>query len=66
MRKLPPRQRLIVFLRYVSDLSYSDIAHACGIAEGTVAATLAQARTALAAELGYQRSLDDAAHVDHT
>ena len=62
VRKLPPRQRLIVFLRYVGDLSYSDIAHACGIAEGTVAATLAQARTALAAELGYQRSFDDSAH----
>ena len=58
VRKLPPRQRLIVFLRYVGDLSYSDIAHACGISEGTVAATLAQARTALAAELGHQRSCE--------
>lgn len=56
VRKLPARQRLIVFLRYVGDLSYSDIAHACGISEGTVAATLAQARAALAAELGRQHS----------
>jgi RNA polymerase sigma-70 factor (ECF subfamily) len=52
VRSLPPRQRLIVFLRYVGDLSYVDIAHACGISEGTVAATLAHARTALAEELG--------------
>lgn len=53
IRKLPGRRRFIVFLRYFGDLSYSDIAQICGIAEGTVAATLAQARTLLADELGY-------------
>jgi len=53
VRKLPPRRRLLVFLRYVGDLSYRDIAHVCGISEGTVAAALAQARVALAEELGY-------------
>jgi RNA polymerase sigma-70 factor (ECF subfamily) len=52
VRRLPPRRRLIVFLRYIADLSYSDIASACSISEGTVAATLAQAREMLAAELG--------------
>jgi RNA polymerase sigma factor (sigma-70 family) len=44
---LPPRQRLIVFLRYFADLSYADIATACAISEGTVAAALAQARGSL-------------------
>jgi RNA polymerase sigma-70 factor (ECF subfamily) len=44
---LPARRRLVVFLRYFADLSYSDIAEICGIAEGTVAASLAQAHEAL-------------------
>ena len=52
IRKLPERRRFIVVLRYVGDLSYADIARVCGIAEGTVAATLAQARAFLADELG--------------
>ena len=47
LRALPPRRRLIVFLRYYADLSYAEIAAACGISEGTVAAALAQAREAL-------------------
>jgi RNA polymerase sigma-70 factor, ECF subfamily len=47
LRQLPPRRRLIVFLRYFADLPYDQIADACGIEEGTVAATLAQARAAL-------------------
>ena len=48
---LPPRRRLIVFLRYFADFSYADIAAACDVSEGTVAATLAQAHQALAATL---------------
>jgi len=48
---LPPRRRLIIFLRYFADFSYADIAAACDVTEGTVAATLAQAREALAATL---------------
>jgi RNA polymerase sigma factor (sigma-70 family) len=51
VRLLPPRKRLIVFLRYFADLSYAEIAEALGISEGTVAATLSQARAALAATL---------------
>ena len=51
LRRLPPRRRLIVFLRYFADLSYADIAEACGVSEGTVAATLAQAHDALLHEL---------------
>jgi RNA polymerase sigma-70 factor (ECF subfamily) len=48
---LSPRRRLIVFLRYFADFSYADIATACDVSEGTVAATLAQAHQALAATL---------------
>src|SRR5690242_6356300 len=51
LRTLPPRRRLMVFLRYFADLSYSEIAEVVGISEGTVAATLAQARSALRTEL---------------
>lgn len=47
LHRLPPRRRLIVFLHYFADLSYGEIASLCDISEGTVAATLAQARTAL-------------------
>jgi RNA polymerase sigma-70 factor, ECF subfamily len=47
LRALSPRRRLVVFLRYFADLSYADIAQACEISEGTVAATLAQAQAAL-------------------
>lgn len=47
VRALPPRRRLIIFLRYFADLSYADIADVVGVSEGTVAAALAQARAAL-------------------
>jgi RNA polymerase sigma-70 factor, ECF subfamily len=47
MRALAPRRRLIVFLRYFAELSYAEIADVVGVSEGTVAATLAQARAAL-------------------
>ena len=47
IRSLTPRRRVVVFLRYFADFSYAEIAEALGISEGTVAATLAQARTAL-------------------
>jgi RNA polymerase sigma factor (sigma-70 family) len=49
------QQRLIVFLRYYADLSYAQIAEACSVAEGTVAATLSQARAALLKELSLER-----------
>jgi RNA polymerase sigma-70 factor (ECF subfamily) len=47
VRELPPRRRLIVFLRYFADFSYEEVAAACGVSEGTVAAALAQARAEL-------------------
>ncbi|HEX6490481.1 MAG TPA: sigma-70 family RNA polymerase sigma factor [Gaiellaceae bacterium] len=49
---LPPRRRLIVFLRYFADLSYEEIAVACGLSVGTVSATLAQALASLRLALG--------------
>lgn len=51
LRRLPPKRRLVVFLRYFGDLSYRQIAEICGISEGTVAATLAQAREELSSAL---------------
>lgn len=48
MRDLPPRRRLIVFLRFFADLPYTTIAEVTGVDPGTVAATLAQAKQALA------------------
>ena len=47
LQQLSPRRRLLVFLHYFADLSYAEIAEVCGISEGTVAATLAQARAGL-------------------
>jgi RNA polymerase sigma-70 factor, ECF subfamily len=45
---LPERRRAVVLLRHVAGLTNREIAEALGIAEGTVAATLSQARDALA------------------
>ena len=54
VQSLPPRRRLVVFLRYFGDLPYRTIAEALAIDEGTVAATLAQAKQSLAAILDEQ------------
>jgi RNA polymerase sigma-70 factor, ECF subfamily len=51
VQALSAQRRMAVFLRYFADLSYAQIAEVLGIAEGTVAATLAQAHQQLAAEL---------------
>lgn len=51
VQALPPRRRLVVFLRYFADLPYQTIAEALAIDEGTVAATLSQAKETLAAIL---------------
>ena len=54
LRRLPPRKRLVVFLRYFADLSYAEIAEVAGVSEGTVAATLSQARAALTEQLSVE------------
>jgi RNA polymerase sigma-70 factor, ECF subfamily len=51
VRSLAPQRRLVLFLRYYDDFSYSDIAAALDIAEGTVAATLSQAHATLLDQL---------------
>lgn len=51
VRELPPQRRMAIFLRYFADLSYADIGEVLGVAEGTVAATLSQARRQLGTEL---------------
>ena len=48
---LPPRRRLIFFLRYFADMTYREIAVVCEISEGTVAASIAQARASIAGAL---------------
>jgi RNA polymerase sigma-70 factor, ECF subfamily len=51
LRRLPPRRRLVVFLRYFGDFTYAEISAACGVSEGTIAASLAQAREELRAAM---------------
>ena len=47
VRKLPERQRHVLFLRHYADLDYREIGIALGIATGTVSATLHAAHTTL-------------------
>ena len=47
VRLLPSRQAQVIALRYLEDLSVSEIAGTLGIAEGTVRSTLHQARVTL-------------------
>ena len=56
LRRLPPRRRLIFFLRYLADLPYAEIGLICGISEGTVAAALSEARAQLRVELDHPKS----------
>ncbi len=50
--RLPRREREAIALRYLADLTEAETANAMGIAPGTVARTLHDARQKLAAELG--------------
>jgi RNA polymerase sigma factor (sigma-70 family) len=52
VRALPERQRAVVALRYVDDLSLEEIALVLEVSVGTVKSTLFSARSALAASLG--------------
>jgi RNA polymerase sigma-70 factor (ECF subfamily) len=54
---LPTRQRLVVALHYLLDLPVAEVARELGVAEGTVKATLHQARASLRAKL---EVIDDA------
>jgi RNA polymerase sigma factor (sigma-70 family) len=45
--RLPPRRRMVVFLRFYADLSLRDIATALDLNEGTVSATLTRPKAQL-------------------
>ena len=51
IRRLAPRRRLIVFLRYFGDLTYEQIAELLEISAGSVGAALTQAHMELRREL---------------
>ncbi|MFD7074935.1 sigma-70 family RNA polymerase sigma factor [Nocardioides sp. NPDC059952] len=51
IRRLPPRQRQVIALRYFLDLDAETTAHELGIARGTVSATLHHALKALRLQL---------------
>ena len=51
LRRLTERQRTVVVLHHVADLTHAEVGAALGIATGTVAATLHQAKARLAAHL---------------
>jgi RNA polymerase sigma-70 factor (sigma-E family) len=51
---LPRRQREILALRFYLDMSYSEIAAALSISQGTVASTVSRALVILARQLGPQ------------
>jgi RNA polymerase sigma-70 factor (ECF subfamily) len=52
LRALPQKQRMVVCLHYLADLSVAEIADSMGVAEGTVKSNLHDARRALRAHLG--------------
>lgn len=58
--RLTERQRTAVVLHHVADLPHAEVAAAMGVAVGTVAATLHQARARLAADLGSAEGHGDA------
>lgn len=60
VRGLPERQRAVIALYYLDDRSIADVAASLDIAEGTVKATLYQARATLAAALGVRHGPEEA------
>ena len=59
VRTLPPRQCQAIALRFVADLPEAEIATVMGVARGTVASTLADARARLAELLSEPALMED-------
>ena len=59
VRALPDRQRAAIVLRYVDDLSVDEIANVLDVTDGTVKASLAQARASLARRLAVAEEVLD-------
>ena len=53
VRKLKPKLRIPVVLRYAEELSYEEIAAVLGCSEGTIASRLSRAHRALTRKLGH-------------
>lgn len=52
LRGLPPRDRTLIALRYVADLTHAEVATALGIPVGTARVRVHRVRTRLAASMG--------------
>lgn len=63
VRRLPPRQRAMIVLRYQEDLPEAEVARLLGCSVGTVKSTTTRALARLRAELGQQAG-DLARHSD--
>lgn len=63
VRSLPERQREMITLYFLEELSYSEIAAALTVSVGTVKATMFQAKTALRSALAKNGIRRKAAHV---
>jgi len=59
VRALPERQSRAIVLHYLLDLPYSEVGRLMGVAQGTVAATLSDARRRLASTLGDDALVED-------
>lgn len=60
---LPPRQREIVVLHYLLDMSVSDVATTAGVTTGTIKTQLHRARATLRAHLDASPSPEEVDHV---
>jgi RNA polymerase sigma factor (sigma-70 family) len=63
VRRLPPRQRAVIVLRYQEDLSEAEVARLLRVSVGTVKSTASRAIARLRAELSPPAS-DLARHAD--